>query len=502
MKKQNSNWTPPAKKSTSIRPMCRWPQELPGKVLTWFQGRGITGEVLLRNKIGHENGWIQFPFIRSGEVINVKYRNGEKQFRQVKGAEKVLYGLDDLNAEMTVIVEGEMDKLALEVAEVPNAVSVPDGAPAAGTKNYSSKFDFLETCKTALDSVKRFVIAVDSDGPGKVLEQELARRLGYGRCFRVVWPEGSKDANAVLLRHGAEFLGDCIDEAQPFPLEGVYFGLQLDLETLFKDGHLPGLDPGWISLEKYYTISRECGELNIVTGIPGHGKSEFIDALMVNLAEEQGWSFGVFSPENFPLESHAAKLIEKHVRLPFRDGFKRRMTLEQMKAGQQWVHEHFYFILPKEDNLSLDSILEAARGLVFRFGIKGLVVDPWNEIDHSRDARLSETEYISQSLTKLRRFARNHSCHVWLVAHPTKLHKQTDGKYPPPTPYDISGSAHWRNKADNCLTVYRNLPSDDPNCPVEIHVQKIRKKHQGQIGVCKLHYQYSTGRYTEPEQSG
>ncbi|MFQ5443313.1 MAG: toprim domain-containing protein [Nitrospinales bacterium] len=139
----------------------------------------------------------------------------------VKGAEKVLYGLDDLNAEMTVIVEGEMDKLALEVAEVPNAVSVPDGAPAAGTKNYSSKFDFLETCKTALDSVKRFVIAVDSDGPGKVLEQELARRLGYGRCFRVVWPEGSKDANAVLLRHGAEVLGDCIDEAQPFPREGV-----------------------------------------------------------------------------------------------------------------------------------------------------------------------------------------------------------------------------------------------------------------------------------------
>ena len=49
---------------------------------------------------------------------------------QVKGAEKVLFGLDDIRDESTIIiVEGELDKLAMEEAGYRNVVSVPDGAP-------------------------------------------------------------------------------------------------------------------------------------------------------------------------------------------------------------------------------------------------------------------------------------------------------------------------------------------------------------------------------------
>ena len=188
------------------------------------------------------------------------------------------------------------------------------------------------------------------------------------------------------------------------------------------------------------------------------------------------------------------KLLEKHLRKPFRLGPTERMTPDDIFPGLEWLGEHFSFILPDEDDLTVNGVLRLARSLVYRKGIKGLVIDPWNELDHSRTSNQSETEYISDSLTKIRRFARKYGVHVWLVAHPTKLQKQTNGKYPVPTPYDVSGSAHWRNKADNCLAVWRDLSELDSK-EVQVHVQKIRFKEVGQIGMVELVYDYLTGRY-------
>jgi twinkle protein len=86
--------------------------------------------------------------------------------------------------------------------------------------------------------------------------------------------------------------------------------------------------------------------------------------------------------------------------------------------------------------------------------------------------------------------------HVWIVAHPTKLQKDQKGEYPVPTPYDISGSAHWRNKADNCLAVYRRFdPHHEP--PVEVHVQKVRFREVGKIGLAELRYEKVNGNYRE-----
>jgi len=80
-------------------------------------------------------------------------------------------------------------------------------------------------------------------------------------------------------------------------------------------------------------------------------------------------------------------------------------------------------------------------------------VDPYNELDHQRPSHMSETEYVSQMLTKIKRFAQHHDVHVWFVAHPRQLR---DWKGQPPTMYDISGSAHFINKADNGLVIHRN----------------------------------------------
>ena len=136
--------------------------------------------------------------------------------------------------------------------------------------------------------------------------------------------------------------------------------------------------------------------------------------------------------------------------------------------------------------MQIDNLIQKAMICVLKHGVKGVVFDPWNEIDHTRPPGLSETEYISKCLSKIRYFARAYQVHVWLVAHPTKMQKNKDGTYPVPTPYDVAGSAHFRNKADCCLTVWRDLSNAD--MPTKIYIQKIRFHEIGKVGECELYY--------------
>jgi twinkle protein len=488
-----------------VRPNYVKPSVVAPVIRDWFAQRGIPEEIVARHGIGLQNAYLPqledevpclaFPYVRNGETVNIKYRAlDQKAFRQVKDAEKVLYGLDDLTKDWAVIVEGELDKLALEAAGIPSAVSVPDGAPPARSKPSDTKFEYLMNSASTLDGLKKIILAVDSDAPGKTLEAELARRLGPERCWRVAWPEGCKDANDVLMIRGATALASCIQTAKPYPLDGVFTVADLagDVMQLYQEGLPAGVSTGWLSVDPYYTVRP--GELTIVTGIPSHGKSQFLDALAVNLAREHGWSIAMCSPENTPVARHVAKLLEQYSGWPFHEGPTRRLPSHELADALEWLHQHFVFIAP-EDSLTISGLLGIGKTLVARHGIKGFVIDPWNEFDHTRSSNQTETEHISIALGQVRRFARAHGVHVWLVAHPQKLYRKEDGSYPVPTPYDISGSAHWRNKADNCLTVWRD--QDSPDEPVSLYVQKIRFREVGKVGRVALQFDRITGRYNE-----
>jgi|CXWL01.1.fsa_nt_gi twinkle protein len=488
-----------------VKPHFEKPATVPSAVRDWFAKRGIPEAVVARHGIALQTAYLPqleeeapclvFPYFRGGQAVNLKFRSLEgKHFRQVKGAEKILYGLDDLTEDWAVIVEGECDKLALEVAGILTAVSVPDGAPPAGSKSSDAKFEYLVNCAEQLSPLTKIILAVDNDAPGKTLEEELARRLGPERCWRVTWPDDCKDANDVLLKHGIEELRHCITNVKPLPIDGVFTVADLagDVMQLYLDGLPGGVSTGWPSVDEHYTVRP--GEMTIVTGIPSHGKSQFLDALTVNLAREHEWSFGICSPENLPVSRHVAKLIEQYCGFPFREGPSKRVPQEDVVTAIDWLHEHFVFIAP-EESLTIPSLLDTAQRLVARYGIRGLIIDPWNEFEHTRPHGQTETEGISLALTQIRRFARNHGVHVWVVAHPQKLYRREDGLYPVPTPYDISGSAHWRNKADNCLTLWRD--EQKPDQPVNLHVQKIRFREVGKVGMVALQFDRITGRYKE-----
>jgi len=468
------------------------------KARKYLLNRGLTDIVLDRNKItsglewmpqvGKEVSAIRFPYFKNGEAINIKFRDGEKNFKMVKDAEITLYGFDDIEGDTLIWVEGEIDKLSCEVAGFKSCVSVPAGA--------ADKLKFLENCFPRIVDIKTHIIAVDNDTAGELLKNTIIKRVGPEKCKTVSWPPACKDFNDVLIKGGAGDVKTIINKARFVKLAGLFDARDSvnDVLDFYENGFERGCKIGFSGLDDLYSVKP--GEWTVITGAPSSGKSEFVDAMMVNLAEEYGWKFGVCSPENQPIEFHISKLMEKHLRKPFLDGPRNRIPKEEVLPGVEWVDNHFSFILPNENQWSVVGILELADKLVYRKGINALIIDPWNELDHSRPTGFSETEYISASLSKIRRFARERGIHIWITAHPTKLKKQDDGTYPVATLYDIAGSAHWRNKADNGISVYRDM-SEPTNPMVQIHVQKIRFKWNGQEGMAQLTFDRVTGRYSD-----
>lgn len=272
--------------------------------------------------------------------------------------------------------------------------------------------------------------------------------------------------------------------------------------ALWDSGLPSGYKTGWPSVDKHYTVAP--GQMTIVTGWPGSGKSEWLDALLVNLCR-QDWRIGMFSPENQPIELHASKWLEKITGKPFGRGPTERMTREEalQTAGKlaNWMR---FLEPPKDGGVSALGVIKAFEPWFRKHEEQpcGLVIDPWNELEHWRPANLSETEYVSQTLSTVRNWARSSGVHVWIVAHPQKM-RRDDGKLPIPRPDMISGSQHWWNKADAAITVWRDMEDLDKQ-EVEIHVQKVRFKNIGRPGLVSLRYDRVTGRYheLEPEWRG
>ncbi len=479
---------------TYTKPSQKLPQVTSGEFTSMYRDRGITDAVIVRNRISWTGKEMMFPYFLRDEIVNVKYRSPDKSFRQEANAMKIFYGMNDIIGESDVyIVEGEFDKLACEVAGFENVVSVPDGAPSVEAQTYNTKFEFIDNWEHLFEGAERIIIAVDADAPGKKLEGELIRRFGPERCWLIHWPEGCKDANEVLMEHGMLGLMESLETPDQIPIDGVFTSEDYyeELLSLYDNGLQGGESTGWADVDELYTVRP--GEMCIVTGIPSHGKSSWLTALTINLAKSLDWKFGVFTPENQPMQRYIASIAANYIEKPFKEGAHERMSREEVKEAAIWTGKHFYFMQPDDNSFQVGSLLKMAKNIVKRYGINGLVLDPWNEIDHTRRSGVTETEYISTKLTEIRRFARLYQCHVWIVAHPKMMMRDAKGDYPVPTAYDISGSAHWYNKADDIVVVHRDTAVEKKN--VSIYIQKVRFREVGRIGEAHLSFEVMTGRY-------
>jgi twinkle protein len=366
-----------------------------------------------------------------------------------------------------------------------NCISVPNGASGKNLEYLDSSIDLFDT-------VEKIYLATDNDIKGIELRNELIRRFGSEKCYVVLFND-CKDANEYLKKYGRNELCETVKKAVDIPVEGIvnlnnYYD---DIYSLFVNGLQKGKCIGFWEMDQ--AITWETSRLAVVTGIPGHGKSELVDFICIKLNIAHEWKTAYFSPENHPVSYFYSKIASKITGKVFKQGF---ISQDEFEDSFNYIQDNFFFIYP-EDDMSIDNILLKAKYLVKRYGIKIVVIDPYNKVEHMRDRNETETEYISKLLDKLTSFSKRYDVLTILVAHPTKLKKEANGEYPKPTLYDINGSANFYNKCDYGISVYR----DFARSVVAVDVLKVKFKHLGDGGLVTLKYNYNNGRYEHENSS-
>ena len=449
---------------------------LSDKVIKWFESRGISNNTLVKMKItegkewmpqtGKEENTIQFNYFINNELINIKYRDGKKNFKLVKGAEKIFYNIDStIGHEYVVIVEGEIDALSLVEVGVKSVISVPNGATVS-----NNNLDYLDSCIDYLDGKEKIIIAVDQDEAGENLKQELIRRLGAEACYTVDFGV-HKDANDFLLHNSSAKLNDVIKNASPVPIENVVTLNDIDdeLQEFIHEGFKPGYQIGLDNFDNIF--STYTGQFITVTGVPSSGKSDFVDRMIVGYQQKYGWKTAFASPENKPTFLHAHKLMRK---------IGNWMPNKTDIGSDKWnevaniVNDNFFFI--ENERYDLDSVLNKGAQLVKRKGIKCLVIDPYNKIKMNGAASMSIPDATMEYLTRIEAFAKKFDVLVIVVAHPTKMYKKEDGTIDEPNMYNIKGGGEWYDASYHGLLVHRDYNKKT----VKVKVLKVKFQNLGE----------------------
>lgn len=448
------------------------------------------------NRLGREGDAIGMPYAdKDGNRTGAKLRSIDGKDFTIQGTVANMFGAERCKeGEDVYICEGELDAVAFMQAGIPNAISVPHGAPPPGKVNAQGnerRLAALWENRDVLKKASRVIIAVDNDAPGEALAEEVARRVGKARCWVLNWPEGTKDANDFLLTNGGEALAAyATGKLTMWPLSGLKTveDFRADVESLYDRGLPSGMLTGWPSVDDIFTVAP--GTLNVLTGIPGSGKSTWLDALLCNLARTYNSKVALASFEN-PITTHISKLISQKVGKPFRAGLGDRMTKQEMSEATDWVNDHFLFLSQDGEPPTTENLIERFSMAVMRMGCRVGVIDPFNFIKLGGD---NETHAINEMLSALKTFATASDMALFLVAHPAKPQAQSAKDWVP-TGYSISGSAHFYNRADFGLTVQRGVGN-----ATKLHVWKSRFEHLGGIGMAPLFYEYGVGRYYEGEE--
>ena len=459
-------------------------EEVSTNVEKWFDGRGISKNTLKELKVtegaefmpqtGQMENAIHFNYFIGDQLINVKYRDGRKNFKLYKGAEKVFYNINSVvGHEYCVIVEGEMDVLSLHEAGIENVVSVPNGA----TLN-NNNLDYLDNCIDYFTDKDKIIIAVDDDDAGQALQQELVRRLGAEICYLATF-EDCKDANEYLLKYGKEELAKRIAKAKPVPLENVttFRDIEAEITDFVENGFKPGFQVGLPNFDSIF--STYTGQFITVTGIPSSGKSDFVDQMVVGYNVNYQWKTAFASPENAPTYLHAHKLMRKVWQdMPS----KKDIGTDKWNQVAEHVNDNFYFI--DMDKYSLEAVLRKGAELVKRKGIKCLVIDPFNKV-RSNDASGDVNVYTLEYLSKIEIFAKKYDVLVIVVAHPTKMYKDANGKIEEPTMYNIKGGGEWYDASYHGILVHR----DYEQRTVKAKILKVKFQNLGENGA-EAHFKW------------
>jgi twinkle protein len=436
---------------------------------------------------------IVFPYRWKGRLVNRKFRSHpNKDFRNDAGSQPTLFNVDSIDPKEPLYwVEGEIDVLTMHEMGYPHVVSLRDGAPQKVGQG-DKRFEALNTHADALHKVGTHILCPDADKPGEAWLEELSRRLGRHRCKIVRWPAGRKDANDTLCmadddeRNTIEY---CTSHAQRFPLQGIRDISERVIERAFTRKQPDVLTLGVQSIDSTLKFPAE-GKLIVVSGVPSHGKSTFMRFVTVKTIQHYERKWLVFVQED-DFHDYVIDVAKIHA-----DKMYSEVTREDRgEAGASFMNGGLRILMfdGERDPPTIDTILERARLSILQDGTTDLLLDPFNELEDAYEhGDQSQTQHIGRTLQRLKAFAKEYSCNVWVIAHPAK---PSNGERHPPDGYSCAGSANWANKPDLGFSVWRPGPIGD----VELYVWKSRTQRWGSAKtVAKAWFNASIGTYHTP----
>lgn len=295
------------------------------------------------------------------------------------------------------------------------------------------------------------------------------------------------------------------DEEEEVSTDGMvdYTDFWSKVLAVAREGNRIGAE---ISLKSFADIFRFKGTgILTITGIPGHGKTEFVDQCILDLARLLGHETIIAGFEQTP-EEHIIKLVRKligtNVTCPT---YLNDSNIPAFKEAYDFITSKIQHINTTKIGGNISSILEIAARHIKESRDNGgdpkyIVLDPFNML--SIKGRFSGHEKIEEMLRRITHFSHQMGVMVLLVAHPFKMRKdEKTGSYEVPDFYSVKGSSAFFEMSYHGLVVYRTgYQSEDP---VLVRVLKVKQSNLGTTaGEVLLSYDRNSGRYMPIDAEG
>lgn len=439
---------------------------------------------------------LNFPYYDDGLLINIKYRDNNKNFKLISGATKVFYNIDSIkNQKYAIITEGEFDTMAYYEAGLTSVVSVPNGATISKKEKEHFEetgqlevfnplnLEYLDLNIDKFDHLEVIYLATDDDPTGIKLRMELARRLGKERCKFIRFSDYKdeddlpiNDPNQLLIVKGKAILADTLNKAYEFPIENVSTaGDYMDeIMSDFEHGRAKGKSTGFLSLDPHFSWMPSW--LYLFNGYPGDGKSTCMFNLMAVSTILYGDKWGMYSPENYPIKNIVDTLAEIFLDNSANIEFKGRISRHDYKAViEEHISNHFFFV-DSADGYTPKELMIVKEELVKKKGITGFFTDPWSGLNHEGMGNMREDQYIAQCLNREIRLASKYNLINIIAHHPPKPTGVKGEDLPAPHPYQLSGGAMWWNKSHVIFCIHRINRIDYTDTKTGFHVQKVKEE--------------------------
>lgn len=382
--------------------------------------RNLTDETIKHFGLGYDQDKhaIAIPYFKRGELINIKYRFIDpKDIKYVQERKTELWLFNDAGLELgrtkhgILIVEGEFDAMSAYQAGFQNVIS-----PGSGKDSYGVWLEMI-------DNIPKVYIAYDNDKPGRDAALKFAERVGFEKCFEVMYPSETKDANDYFKKYDPSQYRELIKSARPF-YKHQFKGLVDIIQEMRSD------KTEKLTLESVPDVQFGKDWIVVISGKSNVGKTSYAMNI-VNELVDKNISVLVLPFERGPQVVGTRFLQARHA---MSEG--ELVNLED-KGWETIIQDSLdvplYFAMPSRND-TLETIIRSKR----IFNTKVVIID---HLDYMiRNSQHKEQE-IGSTLQEMKRVAEENEILLFVVTHIRKIDTPGAKRAKKPSMEDLKGSA-------------------------------------------------------------